>query len=154
MIEIGKKFVWGWNNDQHTSRTQAQKYRALAADAQEQARSLEQTYAQNQAYLFRSAAEKLRQTSQAAQAALADQQARRAANGGSADTNAALQMQLARQLQDKNVQADLQTQGAAQANHFAQKWQALLQAAHQYRKAAKKGGRLGSLGRALVSLFQ
>ncbi len=158
MIEIGKKFFWGYQTSQQAARNQAQKYRSLAQQTEEQARALEQQYRQQNAYLFRTAAEKMRQATQAAQAALARRQARRAANGVDNRSASALeeagQTQLSAQLQNSAVQADLQTQGAAQEKTFAQKWQALLQAAHGYRKSAKKSSRLGSVGRALLSLFE
>ena len=158
MIEIGKKFFWGYQSARQAVRTQAQKNRSLAAQAEEQARALEQQYREQNAYLFRTASEKMRQATQAAQAALAQRQARRAANGvtdrSASSVEEAGQTRLAGQVQNGAVQADLQTQGAAQANTFAQKWQALMQAAHRYRKTAKKSGRLGSWGRALLSLFQ
>ena len=158
MIEIGKKIFWGYQNAQQAARTQQQQYRSLAAQAEEQARVLEQNYRADTAYLFRTAAEKMRQASQAALASLAQRQARRAANGvenrsASAVTDAQ-QTQFNVQLQNRATQADLQTQGAQQARTFAQKWQTLLQTAHNARKAAKRSGPWGSIGRALLSLFQ
>lgn len=158
MIEIGKKFFWGYQSAQQTARSQAQKYRSLAAQNEAQARALEQQYQEQNTYLFRTASEKMRQATQAAQAALAQRQARRAANGvtdhSASAQEEAQQARLSRQVQNNAVQADLQTQGVRQANTFAQKWQALLQAAHGARKASKRTGRLGSVGRALLSLFQ
>ena len=158
MIEIGKKFFWGYSKAQQAAHSQQQKYRSLAAQAEEQARALEQDYRASTAYLFRTAAEKMRQASQTALAGLAQRQARRAANGVTNSSASALtdtqQTQLNTQLQNRATQADLQTQGAQQARTFAQKWQALLQAAHDARKATKRTGRLGNIGQALLSLFQ
>lgn len=158
MIEIGKKFFWGYQNAQTAAHNQAQKYRSLASQTEEQVRALEQQYRQQNAYLFRTASEKMRRAAQVAQATLAQRQARRAANGVT-DSSASVmeeaeQTRLSGQMQNSAVQASLQTQGAAQEKTFAQKWQALLQAAHGYRKAAKKQGRFGSIGRAFMSLFQ
>ena len=158
MIEIGKKFVWGYHNAQQAARNQRQKALSLAAQTEEQARALEQDYRAHTAYLFRTAAEKMRQSSQAALAALAQQQARRAANGVSGQSASAMedkqQVRLAEQMQHQAIRADLQAQGAQQARSFAQKWQALWQTAHAARKFAKGGKRLGRFGRALISLFQ
>lgn len=158
MIEIGKKFFWGYQNAQQAARNQQQKYLSLAQQTEEQARQLEQQYRQQNAYLFRTTSEKMRQATQAAQAALAQRQARRAANGVADSSASALQedvqTRLSTQAQNNALKADLQTQGAAQEKTFAQKWQALLQAMHGYRKAAKKQGRFGSIGRAFMSLFQ
>lgn len=158
MIEIGKKFFWGYQNAQQAALSQAQKYRSLATQSEAQARALQQQYQQQNAYLFRTAAEKMRQASQTALAALAQRQARRAANGVTDSSASAVeeeqQARLSGQVQNQAVQADLQTQGAAQEKTFAQKWQALLQTAHEARKASKRTGRWGSVGRALLSLFQ
>ena len=158
MIEIGKKFVWGYQNAQQLARNQRQKALSLAQQAEEQARALEQDYRTNTAYLFRTSAEKIRQTSQAALASLAQRQARRAAHGVSATSASSVedtqQTRLGKEIENRAVQTGLQTQGAAQARTFAQKWQALWQNAHAARKAAKRGDRFSSLGRALLSLFQ
>lgn len=158
MIEIGKKFFWGYSSAQQTARNQAQKYRSLAEQTEEQADALTQDYRANTAYLFRTTAEKMRQATQAAQAALAQRQARRATNGVTAQSASVLedagQTRLSRQVQNSTVETDLQFQGAQQEKTFTQKWQALLQAAHGYRKSAKNKGRWGSVGRALLSLFQ
>ena len=103
MIEIGKKFVWGYHNAQQAARNQRQKALSLAAQTEEQARALEQDYRAHTAYLFRTAAEKMRQSSQAALAALTQQQARRAANGVSGQSASAMedkqQVRLAEQMQ-------------------------------------------------------
>ncbi len=158
MIEIGKKFVWGYQNAQQSARNQRQKALSLAQQAEEQARALEQEYRANTAYLFRTSAEKMRQASQTALASLSQRQARRAAHGVGVTSASAVedkqQAQLGEQLVHRAVQTDLQTQGATQARTFAQKWQALWQAAHAARKAAKRGDRFSSVGRALLSLFQ
>jgi len=158
MIEIGKKFFWGIQNARQTARAEQQKYRSLAAQAEEQARALAQDYRADTAYLFHTAAEKMRQASQAALQSLAQRQARRAANGVSADSASAQeesrQAQFNTQLQNRAVQTDLQAQGAQTQRTFAQKWQALWRAVHEQRKAAKNTGRLGSFGRALLSLFE
>ena len=157
MIEIGKQFFAGYQSARRSARNQAQKYRSLAAQAEEQAAALEQQYREKNAYLFRTASEKIREATQTAQAALAQRQARRAANGVDNRSASALedarQTQWGRQLQNNSVQTQLQDQGAQQEKTFAQKWQALLQAAHEQRKTAKKQGRWGSMGRALLSLF-
>ena len=158
MIEIGKKFFWGIQNAQQAARTEQQKYRLLAAQAEDQARSLAQNYRADTAYLFRTSAEKMRQASQAALADLSRRQARRAANGVGNNSASAVadaqQTQLGVQLQHNATQAQLQTQGAKQAQTFAQKWQALWNNVYTQRKAAKNTGRLGSLGRAFLSLFE
>ena len=158
MIEIGKKFVWGYQNARQAVRNQRKKALSLAAQTEDQARALEQEYRANTAYLFRTSAEKMRQASQTALAGLAQRQARRAANGVSAMSASAVedkqQARLGEQLEHRAVQTNLQTQGATQTRTFAQKWQAFWQAAHAARKAAKRGDRFSSLGRALVSLFQ
>ena len=130
----------------------------MAEQTEEQARVLEQDYRANTAYLFRTTSEKMRQVSQAALAALAQRQARRAANGVTDSSASAVedagQTRLAEQVQNSVTQTHLQTQGVAQEKTFAQKWQAILQAAHGYRKSAKNKGRWSSVGRALLSLFQ
>ena len=158
MIEIGKQFFWGYQRAQQSARSQAQKYRSLAAQTEEQARALPQQYREQNAYLFRTASEKMRQATQTALAALAQRQARRAANGVTDRSASAVedagQTRLSAQVQNNAAGADLQTQGAAREKTFAQKWQALLQAAHGYRKSAKHQGAWGSVGRALLSLFQ
>ena len=144
MIEIGKKFFWGYYNAQQAARNQSQKYRSLAEQAQEQGDALEQQYWEKNAYLFRTSSEKIRQASRTALAALAQRQARRAANGVTDQSASALedvgQTRLSTQVQNNAVGADLQTQGAAHEKTFAQKWQALMQAAHEYRKSAKNKG--------------
>ena len=159
MIEIGKKFFWGYRNAQQALRTQQQKYHSLERQAQEQARALEQQLQADTAYLFRTAAEKMRQSSQVALNSLSERQARRAANGVSTTNSAsasedAQQTKLGTQSQNSAVSADLQTQGAQKANTFAQKWQALWHSVYKQRKSAKNTGRFGTLSRALLSLFQ
>lgn len=158
MIEIGKKFFWGYQQARQDTRSQQQKSRSLAARAEEQARALQQEYRADTAYLFRSASEKMRQASQTALAALAQRQAHRAAHGvGNTSSSAvedAQQTQFNTQLQHRTAQADLQTQGAQTERTFAQKWHALWQAVHEQRKASKHTGRWGSAGRAFLSLFQ
>ena len=52
------------------------------------------------------------------------------------------------------AQRQAQRAGAEAENTFKRKWQALLQTAADYRRRARKTGRLGSFGRALSSLFK
>jgi hypothetical protein len=47
----------------------------------------------------------------------------------------------------------LQQTASQQTGIFERKWNALREAVSQYNKAAKKKHRLGSLGRAILSLF-
>ena len=158
MIEIGKNFLFGFSSARQTGRAQKEKYRILADQTEEQARQLRQDYDEKTTYLFRSATEKMRLAQATAQEALAQRQARRAAHGindlsASAAQDASTQ-QLAGVLEDSATQRELQTAAAQEENSFKKKWQALLNAAAAYRSSAHKSGRLGSLGRAFISLLK
>lgn len=157
MIEIGKKFGWALVRAQQTSRTQKEKYNTLADDAQTQMQRLQQAYETQHAYLFRSTAEKVQQAQETARQALAQRQAARAAHGVSGTSASAAEdvqsAQLTRALQQAQAQTQLQTQGAVAQKNFRTRWQQLLQAVRNYRRSARKKSRLGSLGQAVVSLF-
>lgn len=158
MIEIGKNFLFGLSTAKQTSRAQQEKYKLLADQTDALAQQLRQHYEEKTAYLFRSSTEKMRQIQQAAQAALAQRQARRAAHGVNDQSASAVQdattTALAAALDTARTQAQLQSAGAQQENTFKAKWQALLQAAADYRRSSRKKGRLGSLGQAFSSLFK
>ncbi len=157
MIEIGKNFLFGLSSAKQNSRVQKEKYRALADQTDELAQQLRQNYEEKTAYLFRTTAEKIRQAQATALSALSARQAQRAAHGAGSSA-AALQdastTQLAKELATVAEQKELQRSGAEAENTFTRKWQALLQAAADYRRRARKNGRLGSLGQALRSLFK
>ena len=157
MIEIGKNFLVGLASAKQNSRAQQEKYRALADQTDELAQQLRQNYEAQTAYLFRTTAEKMRQAQASALAALAQRQAQRAAHGAGHSASAqqdASTTSLAGQLAAAAQQQELQRSGAEAENTFKRKWQALLQAAADYRRRARKTGRLGSVGRALSSLFK
>ena len=157
MIEIGKNFLVGLASAKQNSRAQQEKYQALADQTDELAQQLRQNYEAQTAYLFRTTAEKMRQAQASALAALAQRQAQRAAHGAGHSSSAQQDISttlLAGQLAAAAQQQELQRSGAEAENIFKRKWQALLQAAADYRRRARKTGRLGSVGRALSSLFK
>ena len=157
MIEIGKKFLFDLASAKQNSRAQQAKYGAWADQTDDLARQLRQNYEAQTAYLFRTTAEKMRQAQAAALAALAQRQAQRAAHGAGHSASAQQDVsttELAGQLAATAQQQALQRAGAEAENTFKRKWQVLLQTAADYRRRARKTGRLGSFGRALSSLFK
>ena len=157
MIEIGKNFLFGLNRSVQSAQAQKEKYRTLADQTEQTAQQLRQAYEENTAYLFRTTTEKMRAAYDRAQHALAQRQARRAANGIS-DTSASAAedsktTQLTQTLDMARTQAQLQTVGAQTEKTFKSKWQALLQAAAAYRRRSRKNDRWSSLAQAVTSLF-
>ncbi len=158
MIEIGTGFLKAWSSASQAQRSRKNQYRAWEQQAQEKLEDLRQTQQEKTAYLFRTTAERTRQAYENARAELARQQAAWAAHGltlqsASAD-EAARNMQTQAALQAAKEQTALQTTAAAQEQEYDTKWQQLLQAMRQYRRAGNKKGRLGRLGNALASLFK
>ncbi|MBP5430038.1 MAG: hypothetical protein J6Y25_04065 [Elusimicrobiaceae bacterium] len=158
MIEIGTGFLKAWSAAGQAQRARKNQYRAWEQQAQEKLESLQQAQQEKTAYLFRTTAEKTRQAYENARAELARQQAAWAAHGvtlesASAD-EAARTIQTQAALQAAKEQRALQTTAAAQEQEHNSKWQQLLEAMRQYRRAGNKKGRLGRLGNALASLFK
>ncbi len=157
MIEIGKNFWWGLSNAKQSARQEKEKNNLLATQAQQQAKALQQAYEEKMEYLFRSATERTQLALDNARKQLALLQAKRAANGVLADSATAVDEKQTADLQQtqqqKQVQQELQTRAAEENNVFERKWNELRQAVTRYRKQARSKGRLGSFGRAVLSLF-
>ncbi len=157
MIEIGRNFWWGLSNAKQSSRQEKEKNNLLATQAQQQAEALQQAYEEKMNYLFRSSTERTQLALENARKQLALLEAKRAANGLSSDSATAVdekQMATLQQAQQqKQVQHELQISAAEESNVFERKWNELRQAVLRYRKQARSKGRLGSFGRAVLSLF-
>lgn len=157
MIEIGKNFWWGLSNAKQNSRQEKEKNNLLATQAQQQAEALQQAYEEKMNYLFRSSTERTQLALENARKQLALLEAKRAANGLGANSATAVDEKQTANLQQarqqKQVQQELQTRAAEESNVFERKWNELRQAVSRYRKQARSKGRLGSFGRAVLSLF-
>jgi len=158
MIEIGKNFLKAVAQASQTARQQKTQAKTLAQQAQEQADALQQAYEEKMEYLFRSSAEKTHLAYENARRQLAVLQAQRAAKSIAGDSasvvdekqTAALQQSLAQQ----QTQQNLQNTAAQQTHIFEQQLSALRQAIKRFGKKAHQKHRLGSLGQAILSLFQ
>ncbi len=157
MIEIGKNFLWGLANAKQATRQEKERNKQSALQAGQQADALQQAYEEKMNYLFRSSAEKTQLAYENARKQLAALQAKRAANGMSEQSASAVDEKqlsaLQQTQQQQKVQTDLQQTASQQTGIFERKWNTLREAISQYNKAAKKKHRLGSLGRAILSLF-
>ena len=158
MIEIGKNFLWAVTNARQAAQREREQNKLWAQQAQEQADALQQDYEQKMAYLFRSSAEKTALAYDNARRQLAALQAKRAANGLTGASASALdekQTSALQQVQEQQrIQENLQTTAAQQDNLFQQQWRALRALVARYGRAAKRKGRLGSLGKAITALFK
>ena len=157
MIEIGKNFLWGISNAKQMARQEKEKNKQGALQAQQQADALQQEYEAKINYLFRTSAEKTKLAYENARKQLAVLQARRAANGVTDASASAIDEKQTTALQQaqnqKQAHASLQEEASQQTSIFERKWNQLRDAVAQYRKQAKRKNRLGSLGRAFLSLF-
>lgn len=158
MIEIGRNFLAGLSNAQQQVRSQKKKYKTLAAEAEEETRSLPLAYQDKMAYLFRTSNERMRLAYNKARQALAARQALRAAHGVN-DTSASAAQEgqnvlLNQSLEDLQTRQALQQAASEEEKKFTSRWNALLDTVATYRKMAKKSGKLGAFGRAVVSLFK
>ena len=156
MIEIGKNFLFGLASAKQTARTEKEKYKTQAGQADELVRKLQQDYEDATAYLFRSSAEKIRLANQQAREALARRQARRAAHGvsGASSVQDENITQDVTQLTASKEQTQLQHAAAQEENRFKTKWQDLLKTSAAYRIFARKSNARGSLAGAIGSLFK
>lgn len=157
MIEIGKNFLWGIAKSKQTSKQEKEKNKWGAIQAQQQADALQQAYEEQMNYLFRSSIEKTQLAYENARKQLAALQAKRAANGVTEQSASSIDEKQTANLQQaqnqKQTQRDLQQTAAQQTNVFERKWKELREAAVRYRKQAQRKSGLGSLGRAIASLF-
>ncbi len=158
MIEIGKNFLWGIAQAKQQSRQEKSKYKTLGDQARQEAQALQEAYEQQMAYLFRSSAERTKLAYENARKQLAVLRAKRAANGITDQSASAMDEKQLSQLQQvqtqQQTQADLATAAAQQTNIFERKWKELHSAMTRYYKQSHRKSRLGSLGRALVSLLK
>lgn len=157
MIEIGKNFLWGVAKAKQTAQQEKEKNKWGITQAQQQADALQQEYEEKMKYLFRTSAEKTQLAYENARKQLAVLQAKRAANGITDGSASAIdEKQTVNLQQDKNqqqMQTALQETVAQQTNIFERKWNALREAVTRYRKQSHRKNGLGSLGRAILSLF-
>lgn len=157
MIEIGKNFLWGLASAKQTVRQEKEKNKLGALQAEQQANALQQAYEEKMNYLFRSSVEKTQLAYQNARKQLAALQAKRAANGitdQSASVIDETQTSALQQAQNQQqAQAALQETATQQTTVFERAWNELRNKIADYRKKAKHKNRLGSLGRAIISLF-
>ena len=157
MIEIGKNFWWGLASAKQSARQKKEQNNLLATQAQQQAEALQQAYEEKMSYLFRSSTERTQLALDNARQQLALLQAKRAAHGVGADSATAADekqtLALQQAQQQKQAQQDLQARASEESNVFERKWTELRQAVSRYRKQARSKGRLGSFGRAVLSLF-
>jgi len=157
MIEIGKNFLWGLADARQNTRQEREKNKLGMLQAQQEADALQQAYEEKMKYLFRSSAERTQLAYENARKQLAMLQAKRAANGISDKSASAVDEKQTSQLQQaqnqQQMQQELQQTAAQQTSIFERKWNELRDAIAQYRKQANRKHRLGSLGRAFLSLF-
>ena len=157
MIQIGTRFTSAFTQDYQNQRAQQKINAARVLQTDEAVAKLRREQAQQTAYLFRTASEKMRLLYENARAELASRQAKRAANGiTDTSESAAVAAQQANQkneLAGGQVQADLQQRAARQEQETAAVLRNLAAQAAAYRRGAAKHGRIHSWGRALLSLF-
>lgn len=158
MIEIGKNFLLGLADAQKRIRTQREQDKAETEENLTRLQALQDTYRKQMAYLFRTTNEKERLAYDTARAALANRQAIRAAHGVTNQSASAVadtqNTSLNQTLESGRTQTALQSQAAEQEKQFKRTWEKLLDKDAFLRRYAKRSGRLGSWGRALVSLFK
>ncbi len=158
MIEIGTGILSALASVKQSQRKRKHTYATQIDEAGQQAQKLREEYAENTAYLFRTSAEKIRQSYQAARAELTRRQANLAARGITGDSaSAQVVAQQTRQQADLGAaatQKQLQTQAALQERNTKTALQKLADAVAYYRRAAAKKNRFGSLGAAFATLFK
>ncbi|MBR5151335.1 MAG: hypothetical protein IKW71_00680 [Elusimicrobiaceae bacterium] len=158
MIEIGKNFFWGLSNARRSAQQEKNNYTQRALQTQQTAEALQAQYEEQLNYLFRSASEKTQLAYSNARAQLAATQAKRVAHGlaqESASARDEKQTALLQQAQmHQQTQDALQATASQKTRNFQEKWRELGRQIANYRKQAKRKGRLGSFGRAILSLFK
>lgn len=158
MIEIGKNFVWSLGRAKQQSQQERSKYKSLAQQAQQEAQALQQDYEEKMNYLFRSSVERSQLAYENARKQVALLQARRAANGVTDRSASAVDEKQTSTLQQaqahQQIQADLTQRAVEQTNLFESKWKQLQEAFSSYYKRSKRKSRLGSFGRAIMSLLK
>ena len=157
MIEIGKNFLWEIARTKQRTQQEKERNKLGITQAQQQADALQQEYEEKMKYLFRTATEKTQLAYENARKQLAVLQAKRAANGvtnGSASVIDEKQLAKLQSLQqEQKTQTSLQQTASQETNIFERKWNELREAVARFRKQAHRKNGLGSLGRAIVSLF-
>lgn len=158
MIEIAPAFVSAWSSARSAQRKQQNRARDLAGQAEEEMAKLRREYEEKQAYLFRSAVEKTRQTYQNAQAQLAARQALWAAHGLTGESASVREQQAdiqqASAQQHAQAQSELQASAAQNEQIYKSAWQKLWDALSSYRRAAHKKSRWGLAADAVRSLLK